>query len=158
MKSLSVGCNGNRECEFNTDIKLYVKKDLACNGLNLPFTDNSFDIVYSSHVLEHVVNPYLFMQELKRVAKKAVIIKIPNSPHYKKCQLSGDHIYGWSIFELNNFLRLFFEDIKVYGSMRIVEKNKLKTLKTYLISFLSREPNELTAICRKQEVTKQDAV
>jgi SAM-dependent methyltransferase len=150
-KSLSVGCNGNRECDFNTDIKMYVKKELACSGLYLPFQDNSFEVVFSSHVIEHVKNPYQFLRELKRVARRIVVLKIPNSKFYKRCQLSHEHIFGWNIFEFENFLLNEFGSVKVYGSMRTLTRNKLNTIKVYVMSFLQGEPNELVAICRKTE-------
>jgi len=39
------------------------------NGEALPFSDREFDIVYSSHVLEHAQNELKFLREAKRVLK-----------------------------------------------------------------------------------------
>lgn len=39
----------------------------------LPFADQSFDIVYASHVLEHVVEPVRALTELARVAPRGYI-------------------------------------------------------------------------------------
>jgi len=54
---------------------------VRANGLNLPFTDRSFDVVHSSAVLEHVGpvgNQAALVQECCRVARKAVFFTTPN--------------------------------------------------------------------------------
>lgn len=56
----------------------------------LPFSDNSFDVVISNQVIEHVADASLHLQEMKRVLKQDGIIYLasPNkfwltNPHYK---------------------------------------------------------------------------
>ena len=44
----------------------------------LPFPDNSFDIVISLDVLEHLYNPKNLLTEASRVSKGSVIISVPN--------------------------------------------------------------------------------
>jgi ubiquinone/menaquinone biosynthesis C-methylase UbiE len=51
------------------------------SGLELPFEDGSFDVVHSSAVIEHVgsaANQRRFIEELTRVARRAVFITTPN--------------------------------------------------------------------------------
>lgn len=43
----------------------------------LPFDDDSFDLVYASHVLEHVEDERGFLQELARVARYYVYVEVP---------------------------------------------------------------------------------
>ena len=43
----------------------------------LPFPDNSFDIVTCTHTIEHIINLKQAISELKRVAKKQIIIVTP---------------------------------------------------------------------------------
>jgi len=43
--------------------------DVKADICNLPFADNSFDVVFCNHVLEHIVNDKKAMQELFRVLK-----------------------------------------------------------------------------------------
>lgn len=46
------------------------------DGANLPFDDHSFDLVYLSHVVEHLQHPRQLLSEARRVAK-AVIVEVP---------------------------------------------------------------------------------
>lgn len=50
---------------------------------NIPFPDESFDIVTCSHVLEHVKNVEKAMQELIRVTKKNLLIVLPRQREYR---------------------------------------------------------------------------
>lgn len=55
------------------------------DGRNLPFSDNSFDYVYSHAVIEHVGcynSQRKFISELCRVAKKGIFITTPNRWHF----------------------------------------------------------------------------
>jgi len=49
------------------------------NGLSIPFDDNSFDIVCSFGVLHHIKTPSLVIQEMLRVARKAIFISDSNN-------------------------------------------------------------------------------
>lgn len=42
--------------------------------MDIPFKDNSFDVVYTRHSLEHVSDPHVELDEMFRLAKKYVII------------------------------------------------------------------------------------
>lgn len=45
---------------------------------NLPFKDKAFEVVVSSHVLEHVKNIDTAIKELKRVTERKLIILVPS--------------------------------------------------------------------------------
>lgn len=49
---------------------------LKFDGYSIPYEDDFFDLVYCSHVIEHVEHPRLLLRELKRVAKK-VALEVP---------------------------------------------------------------------------------
>lgn len=52
-------------------------ESVACfDGYHIPYPDNHFDLVVLSHVLEHVEHPRMFIREVKRVCK-AAIIEVP---------------------------------------------------------------------------------
>ena len=68
---------GRRESNFNIDIK-NIKTAFS---ENIPFADNTFDTVFSSHVLEHVVDVTQTLQEIKRVMKNdgTLVIGMPTA-------------------------------------------------------------------------------
>lgn len=43
------------------------------DGYTLPFEDQTFDIAYATHVIEHVEHPRLLLRELKRVSRHQVL-------------------------------------------------------------------------------------
>ena len=65
----------------SADIDPDLKPDHIASATDLPFEDDSFDVICCFQVLEHI--PYEFFQqaitELLRVAKKQVIISLPNA-------------------------------------------------------------------------------
>jgi ubiquinone/menaquinone biosynthesis C-methylase UbiE len=50
----------------------------TCNLLELPFDDNSFDVVISFRLLPHEENWKILVKEMCRVAEKAVIVDYPD--------------------------------------------------------------------------------
>jgi SAM-dependent methyltransferase len=53
-----------------------VKSITKFDGYDVPFSDDSFDLVILSHVLEHVEHPRILLRELNRVAPY-LVIEIP---------------------------------------------------------------------------------
>ena len=60
--------------------------DIKANIYNLPFKDNSFDLILCNHVLEHIEDDYKALNELYRVIKnKGILIaQIPLDKNLKK--------------------------------------------------------------------------
>lgn len=59
---------------------------LEYDGKMLPFKDNSFDLVYASHVVEHVLNPRAFLQEVSKVANNVIYVEVPCEMHIRRTQ------------------------------------------------------------------------
>jgi SAM-dependent methyltransferase len=62
-------------CDFDT----HLKPDVVADVRDLPFTNNSFDVVVSFEVLEHLPFKYFkkCLLELKRCSKSKIIISLP---------------------------------------------------------------------------------
>lgn len=56
------------------------------DGATLPFPDNSFDLVFASHVVEHTFNPRGFISELSRIAKGLIYLEVPCELHLRATQ------------------------------------------------------------------------
>jgi SAM-dependent methyltransferase len=54
---------------------------LEYDGEAIPFPNSSFDLVYASHVVEHVLHPRGFLKEISRVAKRLIYLEIPCELH-----------------------------------------------------------------------------
>lgn len=82
---------------------------------NLPFADNSFDLIICNHVLEHVFDEKKAMQELFRVLTKdgRAILQVPISPILEKT-ISDPSITDGTILEekfgQRDHVRLFGKD------------------------------------------------
>lgn len=65
----------------------------------LPFEDNCFDTVVSTHTLEHIIDFSAAVKELRRVAKKRLIIVVPRQRAYKYTFDLHIHFfpYAWSL-------------------------------------------------------------
>jgi SAM-dependent methyltransferase len=58
------------------------------DGVRIPQDDASFDLVYASHVLEHVSEERGFLSELLRVHRKYIYIEVPCELHIRTTQVS----------------------------------------------------------------------
>ncbi len=54
------------------------KVDVVAPGDELPFEDDSYDFVFSSHVVEHFPDPIKALDEWTRVARRYVVIVAPH--------------------------------------------------------------------------------
>lgn len=53
------------------------------DGNHLPFEDAEFDLVFASHVVEHVPEPRSFLAEISRVTKKWIYLEVPCELHIR---------------------------------------------------------------------------
>ena len=105
---------------LETAIKIGKKErphlDLSVGNIyDIPFKENSFDLVICSEVLEHIDDPMRGLKELKRVTKKYVVLSVPNEPWFMLANfLRGknwsrwgndiEHINHWSTDAFRKFV------------------------------------------------------
>lgn len=96
---------------LNFEIVDYPSTDVTGIGEKLPFKDEVFDAAFSLNVLEHVKNPFLYANELKRVVKKGGIIytAVPFLQPY--------HGYPYHFFNMTSEgLKVLFDDTRILKS------------------------------------------
>lgn len=84
-KILDIGCGEKKyPGSIGIDVRKTKQADIVANiEKGLPFKDNGFDLVYSSHTLEHIDPKKLVfvIEEIWRITKPSGIIKI-TVPHF----------------------------------------------------------------------------
>lgn len=97
----------------------------------LPFKDNSFDLVVTMEVLEHLPIPIFSaaLKELSRVSNKYILISVPNDENLKLslvqcpyCFTAFNPVYHMRSFNKSNLTEIInFQGFKV---LRVLEINK----------------------------------
>lgn len=77
---LNVGSGGDfiEERVINFDLDLLPNVNVVGNGENLPFLDETFDLIINQAVLEHVKKPERIVNEIYRVLKKGGYVYVEN--------------------------------------------------------------------------------
>jgi ubiquinone/menaquinone biosynthesis C-methylase UbiE len=112
----------------NCDINPHLKTDYCFDADNpkkpWPFKDNTFEEIYSNHVLEHCKNYLWVMSEIYRVCKNKAILQI-NVPYLTLTKYNLVNPYHHTYF--NEYSFEFFDQLK--GSANETNDIHLKTLK-----------------------------
>lgn len=119
--------------------------DVKADICNLPFKDDSFDVVFCNHVLEHIPDDKKAMQELFRVLKKGGfgVFQIPQD-------MSRENTFeDASIKDKEERTRVFgqYDHVRVYGRDYF---NKLRSIgfKVDEVDYTQRiTPKELERFC-----------
>ncbi len=119
--------------------------DVKADICNLPFKDDSFDVVFCNHVLEHIPDDKKAMQELFRVLKKGGfgVFQIPQD-------MSRENTFeDASITDKEERTRVFgqYDHVRVYGRDYF---NKLRSVgfKVDEVDYTQRiTPKELERFC-----------
>ncbi len=108
----------------------------AIDGKSLPFEDNSFDVVVSCQVIEHIVDHSIYMKELMRVLENEGIVffTTPNA-HLRLDEgmkpWNPFHVREYRHEELKSALHEYFPHIEIFGlkaqePLYSIEANRLK--------------------------------
>lgn len=108
LLDVGAGLNGSKERMSVRNIEVTTQDpgpglpvDLHCDVSEIE--SDSFDYVTAFDVIEHIKEPEVFLNHLKRIARRAVILTTPNIEH-----TGGTHVYHFKEYrpsELANLLR-----------------------------------------------------
>lgn len=110
----------------NGTVRLFDKSDGDAQYLNT-ILSNTFDFVYSSHCLEHMVDPYIAYENWIRVCKhgKYIYIIVPHEIYYEKLiwpsRWNPDHKHSFTLGEkklpnsinVYQFMEKFLDKIEI---------------------------------------------
>ena len=130
---LDIGCGKNKkEGYVGVDIDPESKADIVASALNLSFSDNSVDEIYSRHMVEHFTpdEAEKFFNEIYRVLKIGGKADLKIDCDWSKGRLlkkDPTHKYRYSVKEIKNFVRKFskFNVKKIFYLSDHAIKNKI---------------------------------
>jgi len=92
----------------------------------LPYKNNSFDLVICTEVLEHLDEPAKALKEILRVTKKNLIISVPNEPLFMVSNfLRGKNLsrFGNDIGHINHWNPISFKKYLTKNELKIKKIN-----------------------------------
>lgn len=132
--------------------------DVKADICDLPFKDNSFDVVFCNHVLEHITDDKKAMKELFRVMKKGGfgIFQIPQDMSREKTFEDN------SIIDKKERTEIFgqYDHVRVYGKdyfnklrsvgFKVDEIDYTKKITTEKLERFCLMKNEILPVCYKE--------
>tara|TARA_B100000214_G_C23915242_1_gene603339 strand:- start:8 stop:616 length:609 start_codon:yes stop_codon:yes gene_type:complete len=138
---LDIGCgySANKYAKVicdTQDLKHYYKdkKFVQLKEKKLPFMDNEFDFIITSHVLEHVEDPIFFLNEIQRVSSKGGYIEVPTKLEDNFVfENKHDHLWHLDFDDDENKLMIskkinYFEPVLTVSSIKMLHKYFRKSL------------------------------
>jgi len=119
------------------------------DGTSLPFPDESFDVVVSIETIEHIPDYRKFLHECRRILKnegtlvgstinRSLVDILQGRIFWDRRPESPYHTHEFSVKELNELLKEYFSDVKLYGqrfySLRKIISKRCFILAPHLIS------------------------
>ena len=143
--------------EYTTTDLLSPLADVKADICNLPFEDNSYDIIFCNHVLEHIPDDTKAMQELYRVLKPGGmgIFQIPQDLN-RATTFSDD-----SIVDQKERAKIFgqYDHVRVYGrdyfdklrsiGFQVTEVDYTNKISPELVTKYCLAQGELIPVCYK---------
>jgi len=98
-----------REDVINVDFYPFTNVHIVADIVNLPFQDNSVDVIINEAVLEHVKNPQALTKEMYRILKPGGLIYI-TTVFVASFHSSPNDYYRWSKQGIRELLKDFKEE------------------------------------------------
>ena len=139
-KILDIGCGYTANIYANTfadaqDLSSFYKEKnfVRITENKLPFQDNEFDFVITSHVIEHVKDLDFFLKEIQRVGKKGYI-EVPNKLEDNLVfENKKEHIWHLDFDDIENKLIIskkvqYFEPVLTVSTAKKFQKTFRRSL------------------------------
>jgi ubiquinone/menaquinone biosynthesis C-methylase UbiE len=99
-------------------------KFIKCSAYELPFENDSFNLVSALEIMEHLDSPEEALEEIKRVSKKWVILSVPDEPLWRILNVislrylrdlgnTPGHVNHWTPKEFTNLIKKYFRVLKI---------------------------------------------
>lgn len=115
----------------------------------LPFEDKSFDTVIIFEVLEHLRDPESALKEAKRVARKNILISVPDNTAFdtlKRLSLTYEHMLEQD--HINFFTKASLEELLSYQFDRYRVWETEPIFIHYALPWYFRKPLTFLSMCR----------
>jgi len=151
-------------------LRMVKTKKVKASSENIPLPDHSFDMVFSSELLEHLEDAVLqkTIQEFERLTKKYILITVPNNENPDKLLIkcpSCHYIYNspnhLRRFKADDFIKLFpnysllkqfsfGKNVRYYNTHLLNIKKKISPAQSWIPYYWMPE-NKRKTICPKCE-------
>lgn len=90
-------------------------KQMDIDSINL--TAQSFDVIIALEVIEHLKNPNLLLNEIKKLLKSdgVAILSTPNQNEHPKVFFNKFHVHEMNLTEFDNILKKYFSNVEILG-------------------------------------------
>jgi SAM-dependent methyltransferase len=112
MKILDVGCGRHKTHSSFIGVDIEMVSDICESMDNLPFDNETVDVIISRHSLEHSIDPVKTIIEWKRILSRNghIIIVLPDHEKIDTMQQilsNGCHLHAYTMESIKNLIGLF---------------------------------------------------
>ena len=147
--------------DLNPDVVKKLNKKFTF--LNINKTKKKFDLICASHVLEHVINPYLFLKNITKLLSNngVIFLEVPDYTYFSEPEKVEGFIYEHlHYFSFKSIYNLFEKlNLEIVGIKRFIHREN-KTCHNYalnlLLNFKNKKKNNINKILQDKNKKEID--